>query len=59
MQQMCHPHMKAWLRGSMPCLPLVAMPMGIAVAGADTAYLAQQQNVTTDISGTTHGDGDN
>jgi hypothetical protein len=45
MQQMCHPHMKAWLRGSMPCLPLVAMPMGIAVAGADTVYLAQQQNV--------------
>jgi hypothetical protein len=42
---MCRRLMKAWLRGSMPCLPLVATPMGIVAVGADMAYLAQQQKV--------------
>jgi hypothetical protein len=42
---MCHPLMKAGLQGSTPCLPLVAAPMGIAAAGADMAYHAQQQNM--------------
>jgi hypothetical protein len=58
---MCRRLMKAWLRGSMPCLPLVATPMGIAAVGADMVYLAQQQKcdgcTTTGIGGATHGVG--